>query len=287
LLACASVSRVERPAASVDGTAGRDHRDVAPLALTYLGVAGWQIESGDTTILVDPYVSRPELDGTIVSDPKAVAAHTPAHVTLILVGHSHVDHLLDTPAIAKATGAQIIGTESTTRVAQSLGVAPDQLVPVRGGEDYVFGAISVRVIPSLHSALDDKHTIGGPVTVVPPRVFGDWEEGGTLQYLVRLGGRTVFVSSTANFIEREVTGLRPDIAIIASGNRSPIFDYTCRLLTALGKPPIVFPNHFDNWRGPPVDEAPDEDLRAFVDEVERCAPGTRVVVPSHFARMAM
>ncbi len=37
------------------------------------------------------------------------------------------------------------------------GLADDQLVPVKGGEDYAFGAVSVRVVPGLHSALDSKH----------------------------------------------------------------------------------------------------------------------------------
>ena len=49
------------------------------------------------------------------------------------------------------------------------------------------------------SAVDDKHTFGGPITIVPPVTFDDWQEGGTFNYLVRLGGNEVFVSSTANF----------------------------------------------------------------------------------------
>jgi L-ascorbate metabolism protein UlaG (beta-lactamase superfamily) len=255
-----------------------------PIALTYLGVAGWQIESAGKTIVVDPYLSRPALDGVLASDPAAVAAHAPKRAELIVIGHSHVDHLLDAPAVALAAGAQIMGSDSTVRVARSAGVAADRLIPIKGGEDYAFDGFSVRVIPSLHSALDDKHVMGGPITVIPPVKFDDYAEGGTFNYLVRIGGHEVFVSSTANFIERELAGLHPDIAIIATGLREEIYDYTCRLLRALNHPSVVYTTHFDNWRGPPVDEPLSDDLRAFIAEVKACSPTTRVVVPKHFVR---
>lgn len=257
----------------------------APLSLTYLGVAGWQIESAGKTILVDPYFSRPNLDGPSASNPQAVAAHAPKRADLIVIGHSHVDHLLDAPAVALATGAEIMGSDSAARVALAAGVPADHVIPVKGGEDYAFDGYSVRVIPSLHSALGDKHVMGGPITKVPPVTFDDWQEGGTFDYLVRVGGHEIFVSSTANFIERELVGLHPDVAIIAPGLRQEIRDYTCRLMTLLGNPPVVYATHFDNWRGPPVDEPPDEDTQAFVEEVRACSPATRAVIPRHFDRM--
>lgn len=255
----------------------------APITLTYLGVAGWSIESSGKTILVDPYLSRPNLDGPIVSDPAAIAKHAPARADAIVIGHSHVDHLLDAPAVAKVTGASIIGSDSTARVALASGVPKQQVIPIKGGEDYAFAGYSIRVIPGLHSALDHKQTFGKPITVVPPVKFDDWEEGGAFNYLVRVGGHEVFVQSSANFIEREIEGLRPDIAIIATGLREEIHDYTCRMMHALGEPAIVLVNHFDNWRAPPVDEPVSEDMQKFIAEVAACSPKTRVIVPKHFA----
>jgi L-ascorbate metabolism protein UlaG (beta-lactamase superfamily) len=255
----------------------------APITLTYLGVAGWSIESAGKTILVDPYFSRPNLDGPIASDPAAIAKHAPARADAIVIGHSHVDHLLDAPAVAKVTGASIIGSDSTARVALASGVPKEQVIPIKGGEDYAFAGYSIRVIPGLHSALDHKQTFGKPITVLPPSKFGDWEEGGAFNYLVRVGGHEVFVQSSANFIEREVEGLRPDIAIIATGLREEIYHYTCRLMRALGEPPIVLVNHFDNWQEAPVDEPASEDMKKFIAEVATCAPKTRVIVPKHFA----
>jgi len=260
-----------------------------PLTLTYLGVAGWQIDSGATTLLADPYFSRPALDGPIASDAAAVAARSPVRAAAIVVGHSHVDHLLDAPAVAKRTGAQLIGSESTIRVARASGVPDDHLITVKGGEDLEFGAFSIRAIPSLHSALDGKHGFGRAIAEVPtlPMTFAQYEEGGTFAYLVRVGGHQILVLDTANFIERELEGVHPDIAIIAPGLRGEIHDYTCRLLHVLGDPPRVYATHFDNWRGPPVDAPPDADLQAFAREVARCSPATTLVIPKHFAPMVV
>jgi L-ascorbate metabolism protein UlaG (beta-lactamase superfamily) len=259
----------------------------APLALTYLGVAGWRLDGGPTTILVDPYLSRPaDLEGPLVSDPAAIA-RAPARAAAILVGHSHVDHVLDVPAIARRTGAEVIGTISTTRYARAAGVPSDQVITVGGGEDLAFAGWSLRVLPSLHSALSHKHASGRWTELAEgqlPSRFDEFVEGGTLAYLVRLGGHQVLVLSTANFIERELDGLRPDVAIVATGLREEVHDYACRLMRALGRPPLVIANHFDDWHRPPqpraaLDGDARADLVAFAAEIHACAPATRVVVP--------
>lgn len=258
----------------------------APIALTYLGVAGWQLDAGPTTILVDPYFSRPDLDGPLVPDPAAIAAHAPERADAIVIGHSHVDHVLDAPAVAAATGAQLIGSESTARLARASGLPDSKIVAVHGRERVAGDGWSVQVVPSLHSKIGDQY-LGGEIAAEPklPMRFADYAEGGTFAYLVEVAGRRVLFLGTANFIEAEVTGLRPDIAVIATGLREKVDDYTCRLMRALGQPPLVYTNHFDDWQAPPVDEPADDDLQAFVAEVKRCAPATRVVIPRHFERM--
>jgi hypothetical protein len=47
-----------------------------------------------------------------------------------------------------------------------------------------------------------------------------------------------------NYIEREIAGLHPDIALVGSGSsRKEIFDFTGRLMRALGCPAKVLPTH--------------------------------------------
>jgi len=260
-----------------------------PLALTYLGVAGWQLEAAGVTILADPYLSRPDLDAPLVPDAAAIAAHTPARADLVVVGHSHADHLLDAPAVALRSGARLLGSISTTRVGRASGIDDDHLIAVKGGEDLALGSYSIRVIPSLHSAIGEAWQFG-EIAASPslPMRLAEYREGGTLAYLVRIAGRELLVLDTANFIERELVGLRPEIAIIAPGLRERIHDYTCRLLHTLGDPPIVIATHFDEWTKPVEAGAPPPpDVVKFADEVRACAPRTRVVIPRHFERFTL
>jgi len=261
-----------------------------PLTLTYLGVAGWQIEGDGKVILTDPFLSRPaDLAQPLVPDAAAIAAHTPARADLVVVGHSHWDHVLDAPSVALRTGAHLIGSAATTRIARATGMTDAQLTTVKGGEDYALDGFSLRVIPSLHAAIGDEWLVRDPVpgTMQLPMPEAGYVEGGTFAYLIRLAGREVVVLDTANFVERELVGLRPDIAIIAPGYREKIHDYTCRLLHALGDPPIVLATHFDETRGPPVDAPASDDLQKFIAEVHHCAPRTRLVIPRHFAAMTL
>ncbi|MEO7091622.1 MAG: MBL fold metallo-hydrolase [Polyangiales bacterium] len=262
----------------------------SPIALTYLGVAGWTIEAAGKVVITDPYLSRPaDPDAPLVPDAAAIAAHTPAKVDLVVVGHSHYDHLLDASAVALRTGAELLGSVSTTRVGRASGLADDRLITVKGGEDFAMDGYSIRAIPSLHSAIGDKHIFGAEIPPDPklPMPQSGYQEGGTFAYLVRVGGHEVLVLDTANFIERELVGLRPDIAIIAPGAREHIHDYTCRVLHALGDPPIVIATHFDDWKHAPVDGPPTEDLTTFADEVRACSPRTRLIVPKHFERISL
>jgi hypothetical protein len=181
----------------------------AGVQLKYLGTAGWELSDGTSVVLVDPYLSRLRrvtpydnllpsdsrkwftADDLAESDTRTIDAHI-ARADFILITHTHSDHALDLPYIALKTGATVIGTESTCSVARAYGVGEDKLIPVKGGEDLQLGVLSIRVVPSLHGIL--RHSPN-------PR---------------RIGGRQILVFGSRNYIEREVEGLRPDVAIIGS-----------------------------------------------------------------------
>ena len=279
------------------------------LRLTHFGAAGWSITDGETTFLLDPYLSRirfkgrrfgptdatevpndarpvVQMDEVAETDTATVDAHV-AHADYVMLSHSHFNHCMDMPYIAKKTGAVVIGTESTVNVAMNNGVKLEQTLAVMGGEDYAFDKFSLRVIPSLHSALSCKlyRDFGTIPATTEPLSLDDYVEGGTLAYLLRVGGRDILMFGSMNYIEREVEGLRPDIALVASAPpRLEITDYTARLMRCLGCPPIVIATHWDD-QGLPFGAAQDKALAhtgAFVEEVQAVSPNSEVVVPLHF-----
>jgi len=114
-------------------------------------------------------------------------------------------------------------------------------------------------------------------------------EGGTLQYVVNVDGRSILFIGTANFIDGELSGEHPDVVVLATGLRNKIPDYTCSILKAVGYPKTVLTNHFDDFGEPLTPHKPlgEPDLDAFANEVHACSPETRVIVPSHLESFAL
>lgn len=104
-----------------------------------------------------------------------------------------------------------------------------------------------------------------------------------MAYLLRLAGHQVLVMGSMNYIEREMDGLQPDIALVgANDERREIYDYTGRLMRALGYPPLVMPTHWDGYGYPPLREKVLAATRQFADKVRAASPKTRVIVPEYF-----
>lgn len=280
------------------------------VTLKYLGTAGWEISDGSTVILLDPYVSRingpaPPGGGSghtvagdnrpkvgwsdlAISDTKAIDAHIP-RADYILVTHTHYDHVLDVPQISLQTGATVIGTESTANVMRAYNVPEDHLITVRGGEDFEFGAFSLKVIPSLHSPLDHKRYFSSataPSGMKAPLTLEQIHpEGGTLIYLIRIHGQQILAMGGNNYIERELEGLAPDVALIGAGaSRKDIYDYAGRLMRVLHDPALVIPTHWDNFLVPyEASQQPALDaMQLFAQEIKAVSPKTWVLIPKYF-----
>jgi len=273
--------------------------------LKYLGTAGWEITDGTTRILVDPYKTRVKL-GTgpgispkdtrktvnrtdaFTSDTKTIDRIITKKIDFILVHHSHFDHLADVPYIAKKTGAKVIGTETTCNILRAYGIPNEQLYPVKGGEDYQFENFSVKVMPTIHSALNNKHYIDNRTyDKIPkaPLTVAEFIEGGSLMFLARFKKHDVLTMGSMNFVERELFGLKPDI-LLAGVNRSQlgIYKYNERLLAVTNYPKIVIPTHWDNFRLPygfSQQIGVEQKLMPFKEDLKTVSPSTKVIIPEH------
>ncbi len=292
------------------GQGGAPGERSGQVILRYLGTAGWEISDGTTIVLIDPYLSRiigPSPPGAPliartpgdtrpvygwedhpVPDVAVIDSHVP-RADFILVTHTHYDHVLDVAHIALKTHATVIGTESTENVLRAYGVPEAQLITVRGGEDYQFATFSVKVIPSIHGALDHKHYFSSaraPQGMTAPLTLQQMHpEGGTLAFLIRFHGHQILAFGSMNYIEREIDGLRPDVALIgAAASRGEIYDYAGRLMRDLGFPAMVLPTHWDNFMAPyGASQQPALDaLQSFLREVNAASPKTKVIVPRYF-----
>ena len=290
------------------------------LQLTYLGTAGWVIKDENSKVLIDPYLSRIKLVGMSTSSKISKSAQSrdwgsdnrkkyyrddrfePDTTVInwminnnvidssnyIFVHHTHFDHAADVPYIAKKTGARVIGTESLSNLLRAHGIPDKQIVTVRGGEDYDFEDFSVKVLPSLHSALRDKQYYSSeniPSDIKVPLQIKEYVEGGSLMFFFRFKNHKVLTMGSMNFIESEIDKLKPDILLAGSANsRKEIYRYTERLLKSTGFPEIVIPTHWDDFRvtyDAPQEKALEAKVMPFVKDVNRVSPKTKVLIPQH------
>ena len=209
----------------------------------------------------------------------------------IFAGHSHVDHIGDLPFIAKRFGSKVIGSRTTANIALTAGVDKSQLVTISGGEKLDFKEFSVQVIESVHGAV-----IRGGRSRRPkfeeitrpwagPLMGSSFVEGGCYLYYFTFGKHRVLHQSTGGFIEENLSGLRPDIALLYPMNRND----SAEILKAL-EPKTVFVHHFDAWRSPIAEGMPERNRKRaqrFANDVRALNPEIKTVIPEFFASFTL
>lgn len=262
------------------------------LRITWLGTAGHVVQTATTTILLDPYLTRPRFRALartrLIPDERAIRAWIPKRVDAVLCGHSHFDHLLDAPRIAVLTGAKLAGSASTCNVARGAGVPESQLVQVGpDGARFTIGDVDVRFVPSLHGRIAlGRVPFPGEVRAVPTAPLRMWHYrmGGAYGILLRArGGPTVYHNGSADLIDAHVEGERADVLLVGLAGRQATKDYIHRLCGALA-PRVVVPTHHDLFFSP-LEEGlrliPGIDLEGFLAEAKHEAPHASVQLPDY------
>lgn len=122
----------------------------------WLGHAAFEITSSrGTRFLVDPFITNnPATPDSLRSLTRYTGADKP---TAILVTHAHGDHAGDAPAIAKATGAPVIGEYDFVT---SLGLPEGQGKGGNVGGKFAIGEVTVHLVPAVHSSGPSGRPLG-------------------------------------------------------------------------------------------------------------------------------
>lgn len=244
------------------------------LEITYLGTAGFIIKSASRTIVLDPYLSRPNLRQTLTTRlvPNAqLIKDTIPHADDVFIGHAHYDHILDAPDLCKQTGARLIGSSSTIMVGRAAGLPPHQLLETSGREDIQSGEWTVRGLPSLHGKIYGRIPMPGHITQLPswPPRMGELKHGLVLNWLVDTGGLRIMHIDSADFINEELKGQRADIVCLCAIGRKFRPNYVKDVVELL-QPRWIIPCHWDTMMTPlhaDPDLIPGVDLPGFIKEV--------------------
>lgn len=257
-----------------------------PVTVTWLGTAGFALSHDGFTVLIDPYLTRAPLRGLLGglrSDPAAVARHAP-QADAIVAGHTHFDHVLDVPAIAKATGATVYGSRSCVRLCRLEGVPEAQVVDVesRGREPSraEVGPFELRFIPSVHSAfLFGRIPSPGDISdcdQIPLRTH-QYRCGAVFGVDVRVAGRRIYHLGSADLLdaypERDV-----DLLLMCVAGWTTTERFAPRVMGAL-RPGAVLLSHWDNFFRPMDAGArplPAMRMPRLVDQLTAIDPSVRV-----------
>ncbi len=258
--------------------------------ITWLGTAGFVIESAETTLLVDPFLTRPGLSriaSRMVPDDLAIAHHVPRKVDAILCGHSHYDHVADAPRIAKHTNAKLVGSLSTCAWGRAEGLPESQLVQIPSNGAVVrFGDIEVRFVPSRHGKVAlGRVPFVGEVRTTPrgPGRLWHYRMGGAFGLLIKAPGVSIYHNGSADLIDAELEGENADVLLACLAGRKGTANYVARLVSALG-PKLVVPTHHDAFFAPleaGLHLLPGIDVAGFVSEVYQRAPKACVITPDY------
>lgn len=246
------------------------------LELTWFGTAGFRLAYQGTVVWIDPYVTRMPLAAValrkvVPSSPGAIAKYID-RADAVLIGHTHFDHALDTPAIAKAHGCKVYGSTSLHALMALHGLA-DQAVVVAPKRDYEVGPFRFHFVPSIHSKL--QLGLGIPYS---GELTCEHVEGLTAQayccgqvwgLAIEVAGITIYHQGSADLVEDEIVDRDVDIFLCGISGRRFTRDYAGRILRAL-HPKLIVPMHYDDFFRPLDAETKfsfNVNLTGFADEV--------------------
>ncbi len=208
------------------------------MEITWLGHSTFLLEEGGTRVLIDPFLS---------GNPKAARQPDEVECDVILQTHGHVDHMLDTVAIAKRTGATVVAIVELANELSAKGVE-DVRDPNLGGT-VTFDWGWVKLVPAWHTGVTPDGTVHTPAGL-----------------LVKLGDTVVYhLGDTALFGDLQLYGRRGDgvdVAIVPIGGHYTMDRFDAVTAVELVAPTTVLPCHYDTF--PPIET----DVQAFKADVE-------------------
>lgn len=239
------------------------------VSVRFTGTSTLLFSDGKTQWMIDGWFSRPGplrmLAGKIAPDMEAISAglHANAVTTLaaVIPAHSHYDHAMDAPEVARRTGAVLMGSESTANIGRGWGLPESQIQVLKNLEPVKVGEFVITPIetghfefadPAIRARALEKPKIAEPLK--PPVRMLDYRLGKAYTFHVSHPGGTFVVIASAGYRPGALAGMRADTVFLGVGGLgSQTADYRENYwIETVGTlaPKTVIPIHYDSLTGP-------------------------------------
>jgi L-ascorbate metabolism protein UlaG (beta-lactamase superfamily) len=214
--------------------------------IMYLGHAAFALADGDTTVLIDPFLT---------GNPKASITAEEIEATSILLTHGHADHVGDAVPISKRTGAPVL---AIVELAQELGQEGIDVLDINIGGTVEFDWGWAKMVPAWHTSTTPKGTVNTPAGL-----------------LINFKDTIVYhLGDTGLFSDLQLVGKRHpiDYALVCIGGLYTMDRIDAVDAVALTGAKTVIPCHYNTF---PAIEA---DPHAFKADVESATTAKVVVL---------
>lgn len=254
------------PAWAVEGD-----RDVPPGAVTvrWTGTSTLVVSDGVTTLLIDGWFTRIDpltlYFGSIEPDVAAIEAglerNEVTRAAMVLPVHSHFDHAMDAPEVARRTGALLVGSESTANIGRGWGLPESRIKVVGDGDRLRFGDFEIVVHESRHFEFPDpeirQRALGDPEIVeplVPPVETFAYKVGVPLAVEIAHPRGTLLVQGSAGYVPGALSDVDVDVVLLGVGglgSQTPEYrEAYWRETVETTSPTRVIPIHWDDLTAP-------------------------------------
>ena len=203
-----------------------------PLRVSFLGVATVLLDDGETALLTDGFFSRPDrittflrrvepdISGIAAGLQRAGIPTRTGRLAAVIPLHSHYDHAMDAPEVARRTGALLLGSSSTAMVGRGWGLPEAQIRTAELRKPYTFGRFTVTLYPALHTPTGFT---GGEITtpLQPPVRATEYKEGQSYVAHITHDGRSLLITSTAGFVPGALRGVKAEVVLLGIGAMGP------------------------------------------------------------------